>query len=61
MTLGTERREEGAGTYLRNSLIFELPQGLSCRLSDMQKVQVRSLGWEDPLEEGMAADTSFLA
>ena len=27
----------------------------------MQKTWVRSLGWEDPLEEGMATHTSILA
>ena len=26
-----------------------------------QETQVRSLGWEDPLEEGMAAHSSILA
>ena len=27
----------------------------------MQEIWVRSLGWEDPLEEGMATHTSILA
>ena len=27
----------------------------------MQEAEVRSLGWEDPLEEGMAAHSSILA
>ena len=27
----------------------------------MQELQVRSLGWEDPLEEGMATHSSILA
>ena len=27
----------------------------------MQETQVRSLGWEDPLEEEMATDSSILA
>ena len=27
----------------------------------MQEMQARSLGWEDPLEEGMAAHSSILA
>ena len=27
----------------------------------MQESQVRSLGWEDPLEEGMAPHSSILA
>ena len=30
-------------------------------LPAMQKTQVRSLGWEDPLEEGMATPSSILA
>ena len=31
------------------------------RLSAMQKTRVRSLGWEDPLEEEIAAHSSILA
>ena len=31
------------------------------RLSAMQKTQVQSLSWEDPLEEGMATHSSILA
>ena len=31
------------------------------RLSVMQETWVRSLGWEDPLEEKMAAHSSILA
>ena len=27
----------------------------------MQEIQVRSLGWEDPLEKGMATHSSVLA
>ena len=30
-------------------------------LSAMQETQVQSLGWEEPLEEGMAAYSSILA
>ena len=30
-------------------------------LPEMQKTWVQSLGWEDPLEEGMATDSSILA
>ena len=30
-------------------------------LPAMQEAQVRSLGWEDPLEEGMATHSSILA
>ena len=31
------------------------------RLSTMRETQVRSLGWEDPLEKGMATYSSILA
>ena len=31
------------------------------RLSTMREIQVRSLGWEDPLEKEMAAHSSTLA
>ena len=31
------------------------------RLSAMQETQVRSLGWEDPLEKGMVTHCSILA
>ena len=31
------------------------------RLSAIQETQVRSLGWEDPLEKEMAAHSSILA
>ena len=30
-------------------------------LSAMWEIEVRSLGWEDPLEEGMATPSSILA
>ena len=30
-------------------------------LPEMQETWVRSLGWEDPLEEGMEAHSSILA
>ena len=30
-------------------------------MPETQKTQVRSLGWEDPLEEGMATHSSILA
>ena len=30
-------------------------------LPEMQETPVRSLGWEDPLEEGMATHSSILA
>ena len=30
-------------------------------MQEMQEVQVRSLGWEDPLEKGKATHSSILA
>ena len=30
-------------------------------LSKMKETQLQSLGWEDPLEKGMATHSSFLA
>ena len=30
-------------------------------MQEMQETQVRSLGWEDPLEEGMATHSNTLA
>ena len=30
-------------------------------LPEMQEIQVQSLGWGDPLEEGMATHSSILA
>ena len=30
-------------------------------MQEMQEMQVRSLGWEDPLEKGMATHSSILA
>ena len=39
------------------SLIAQMVKNLLA----MQKTQVRSLGWEDPLEKGMATHSSILA
>ena len=30
-------------------------------MQEMQEIQVQSLGWEDPLKEGMATHSSILA
>ena len=30
-------------------------------MKEMQEIWVRALGWEDPLEEGMATHSSILA
>ena len=37
------------------------PGGSDSKESAMWKTWVRSLGWEDPLEEGMATHSSILA
>ena len=39
---------------------FPGPQMVKC-LSTMWEIWVRSLGWEDPMEEGMATHSSILA
>ena len=49
--------------FVANSLVFGLSQWLSGKknLPAMQETQVQSMGWEDPLEEGMATHPSVLA
>ena len=39
------------------SLVTQMVKNLSAR----QEIQVPSLGWEDPLEKGMATNSSILA
>ena len=39
------------------SLVAQMVKNLSA----MQETQVRSLGWEDPLEKGMTTHSSILA
>ena len=61
-------KPHGGGTIIIKYIAYELlgfPGGTSgkepicqCR---RQEMQVRSLGWEDPLEEGLAAHSSILA
>ena len=41
------------GIFLMDHMVKNLPT--------MQQTQVRSLGWEDPLEKGMATHSSILA
>ena len=51
---------EGIGyplQYSWASLVAQLVKNLPA----MQETKVRSLGWEDPLEKGMATPTSILA
>ena len=43
--------------YLSASLVAQMVQNLPA----MRETWVRSLGWEDPLEEGMATHSSNLA
>ena len=42
---------------LKASLVAQMVKNLPA----MQETQVRSLGWEDPLEKGMATHPSILA
>ena len=42
---------------LRTSLVAQMSKNLLA----MQETWVQSLGWEDPLEEGMATHSSILA
>ena len=42
---------------LRASLVAQTVKNLPA----MQEMQVQSLGWEDPLEKGMATHSSILA
>ena len=44
-------------SLLRTSLVAQTVKSLPA----MWETQVRSLGWEDPLEMGMATHSSFLA
>ena len=47
----------GVGRNVRASLVAQLVKNLPA----MWETWVRSLGWEDPLEEGMAIHSSILA
>ena len=47
----------GSERELKASLMAQMVKNLP----PMQETQVRSLGWEDPLEEGMATCPSILA
>ena len=48
---------QGYGDGARASLMAQLVKNLPA----MQETQVRSPGWEDPLEKGMATHSSILA
>ena len=51
--------------WLRVDIAAGLPSGSAVKnlpaVKKMQETWVRSLGWEDPLEEGMATHSSILA
>ena len=47
----------GASPETRASLVAQTVKNLPA----MQEMQVQSLGWEDPLEKGMATHSSILA
>ena len=51
---------EGNGYPLQYIGIYLVPQTVR-NLPAMQETWVRSLGWEDPLEEGMATHSNILA
>ena len=51
---------EGIGYPLQYSWAFLVAQMVK-NLPAMQETWVQSLGWKDPLEEGMAAHSSILA
>ena len=53
-------RGEGIGYPLQYSWASLVAQ-LAKNLSTMRETWVQSLGWEDPLEEGMATHSSILA
>ena len=44
----------------RASLVAQLVKNLLA-MQETQEMQVQSLGWDDPLEEGMATHPSILA
>ena len=45
----------GPYPFIRASLVAQLAKNLPA----MQEISVRFLGWEDPLEEGMATHTNI--
>ena len=49
----------GSYFYISNNLKWDVAQRLKC-LPGMRETQIRSLGWEDPLEKEMATHSSFL-
>ena len=53
--------ERGTGLLSPKSLRFPSGSVVKNLLAKMQETQVRSLGWEDLLEEGKATHSSILA
>ena len=48
-------------TNLRNYNLLGFPGGSDKNLPAVREAWVQSLGWEDPLKEGMATHSSILA
>ena len=49
-------------TFVFHAYIVGIPSGSTVKnLPAIQEMQVRSLGWEDPLKEGMETHSSTLA
>ena len=57
---GGERQQE-AGELFRVIAAMVLAAQMVKNLPAVQETQVGSLGWEDPLEKGMATHSSILA
>ena len=54
--VGERLQREGIHAYIWASLVAQTVKNLSA----MQETWVQSLGWEDPLEEGMTSHSSIL-
>ena len=62
-SMGSPRVEHDLVTELQRylCLLFSLVDQMVKHLPTMRETQVRSLGWEDPLEKEMALHSSILA
>ena len=49
--------KENAVSFIANKMFNQMVKNLP----EMQKTQPQSLGWEDPLQKGMATHSSILA
>ena len=54
-------KEKAAALYRKQSCIYSLVAQTVKKQPAVQETWVLSLGWEDPLEEGMATHSSILA